>query len=184
MKRYEQKYALVSYTDQQGYLRLVIDKYKKLVPSLYSFNSLADGHQLLRMLIKEHLLCEKLCNIQTRRLACTHHELGTCSGACVGAESAAAYNVRVKYAIKQLETLLPTFALIDQGRTIDEQSCLWVEKGKFYGMGYVSPYSDVTDIELLKSSIKPYPSNDYILNLILSYAEANPSKKLKIESMS
>ena len=181
MKRFEQKYALVSYTDQQGYIRLVIDKYKKLVPSLYSFNSLADGHQLLRMLIKEHILCEKLCNIQTRRMACTHHELGTCSGACVGAESAAAYNVRVKYAIKQLETLLPSFALIDQGRTEGEQSCLWIEKGQFYGMGYVSQYSDVTDMELLKSALQPYPSNDYILNLILTYAKANPSKKLNIE---
>ena len=181
MKRFEQKYALVSYTDQQGYIRLVIDKYKKLVPSLYSFNSLADGQQLLRMLIKEHILCEKLCNIQTRRTACTHYELGTCSGACVGAESAAAYNVRVKYAIKQVETLLPSFALIDQGRTEDEQSCLWIEKGQFYGMGYVSQYSDVTDMELLKSALQPYPSNDYILNLILTYAKANPSKKLNIE---
>jgi DNA polymerase-3 subunit epsilon len=181
MKRFEQKYALISYTDQQGYLRLVIDKYKKLVPSLYSFNSLTDGHQLLRMLIKEHILCEKLCNIQTKRVACTNHELGTCSGACIGAESAAAYNVRVKYAIKQLETLLPSFALIDQGRTMDEQSCLWIEKGQFYGMGYVSQYSDVTDLELLKSALQPYPSNDYILNLILTYAKANPSKKLNIE---
>ena len=181
MKRFEQKYALVSYTDQQGYLRLAVDKYKKLVPSLYSFNSLCDGYQLLHMLIKEHILCEKLCNIQSKRAACTGHALGTCSGACVGVESAAAYNVRVKYAIKQLETLLPSFALIDDGRTEDEQSCLWVEKGQFYGMGYVSPYSDITDMELLKSALQPYPSNDYILNLILSYADAHPSKKLSID---
>ncbi|MET3113551.1 DNA polymerase-3 subunit epsilon [Pedobacter sp. CG_S7] len=181
MKRFEQKYALVTFIDQQGYMRLAIDKYKALVPSLFSVNSFADGQQLLRMLIKEHLLCEKLCFIQSRRAACTGHSLGTCSGACIGVESAAAYNVRVKYAIKQLETLLPSFALIDQGRTEEEQSCLWVEKGQFYGMGYVSQYSDVTDMELLKSALQPYPSNDYILNLILSYADANPSKRLNID---
>jgi DNA polymerase-3 subunit epsilon len=181
LKRFEQKYSLVSYTDQQGYLRLAIDKYNKLVPSLYSFNSIADGHHLLRMLIKEHLLCEKLCFIQSKRVACTGYELGTCSGACVGAETAACYNVRVKYAIKELETLLPSFALIDQGRTEDEQSCLWVEKGQFYGMGYVSAYSDVNNMELLKSALQPYPSNDYILHLILSYAESHPSKKLNID---
>jgi DNA polymerase-3 subunit epsilon len=181
MKRFEQKYALVSYTDQQGYIRLGIDKYKKQVLSLYSFNSLTDGHQLLRMLIKEHVLCEKLCFIQSKRTACTGHELGTCAGACVGAESAASYNVRVKYALQSLHTLLPSFALIDQGRNEEEQSCLWVEKGQFYGMGYVSHYSDVTDLETLKSALQPYPSNDYILNLILTYAEAHPSKKLSIK---
>ncbi|WP_432709462.1 exonuclease domain-containing protein [Pedobacter sp.] len=181
MKRFEQKYALVSYTDQQGYKRLGIDKYKKQVLSLYSFNSLADGHQLLRMLIKEHILCEKLCFIQSKRTACTGHALGSCTGACIGAESAASYNVRVKYALQSLHTLLPSFALIDQGRNEEEQSCLWVEKGQFYGMGYVSHYSDVNDLETLKSALKPYPSNDYILNLILTYAEAHPSKKLSIK---
>ncbi|WP_432713690.1 exonuclease domain-containing protein [Pedobacter sp.] len=181
LKRFEQKYALISYQDQQGYLRLAIDKYHKMVPSLYSFNNLTDGHLLLRLLIKEHLLCEKLCFIQSKRMACTGYALGTCTGACIGKESAAAYNVRVKYAIKQLETQLPSFALIDDGRTEDEQSCLWVEKGQFFGMGYVSNYSDTNDLELLKSAIQPYPSNDYILHLILSYAEANPSKKLMID---
>lgn len=181
MKRFEQKFALFSYTDQQGYLRLGIDKHKKLVPSLFAFNSLADGHQLLRMLIKDHLLCEKLCFIQKNCGACTGHALGSCSGACIGTESAAAYNVRVKYAIAQLQNMLPSFALIDQGRNEEEQSCLWVEKGEFYGMGYISSYSDITNMELLKSEMKPYPSNDYVLHLILSYAEANPSKKISIK---
>ncbi len=185
LKKFEQKYALISYTDQQGYLRLAIDKYKRAVPSLYSFNSVTDGHQLLHMLIKEHILCEKLCHIQSKRAACTGHENGTsCSGACVGKESAAAYNVRVKYAIKQLAVLLPSFALLDEGRTADEQSCLWVEKGKFYGMGYLSSSTDMDDLSSLKSALKPYPSNDYILSLILSYANTHPSKKLSIDFQS
>lgn len=181
MKRFEQKYALITYTDQQGYYRLVLDKHQKQVPALYTFNSMADGHQLLRMLIKEHLLCEKLCFIQQKREACTGHASGTCSGACVGAESAAAYNVRVKYAIKDLQTMLPSFALIDSGRTEDEQSCVWVEEGQFYGMGYVSYHSDVNDLELLKSALTPYPSNDYIVNLVLNYAELHPHKKVQIK---
>lgn len=181
MKRFEQKYSLITYTDQQGYFRLGIDKYKKLVPALYSFNSLADGHQLLRMLIKDHLLCEKLCFIQSKREACTGHSSGTCSGACVGKESAASYNVRVKFAIKELQALLPSFALIDEGRNEDEQSCLWIEKGQFYGMGYVSNYSDIDDITSVKSVLKPFPSNDYILSLVLSYAETHPNKKVKLE---
>jgi len=180
MKRFEQKYSLFSYEDQKGYLRLGIDKYNKLVTPLFSFNSLLDGHNLLRILIKDHKLCERMCFIQTNRTACTGHLEGECSGACIGAESAASYNVRVKYAIKALKTMLPSFALIDNGRTEEEQSCLWVEEGKFYGMGYISPHCDVNDKESLKSVLKPYPSNDYILNLIMSYADSNPHKKVSI----
>lgn len=178
MKRFEQKFSLFTYTDQNGYMRLGVDKYKKQVPSLYNFNTIAEGHGLLRMLIKEHLLCERLCFIQKNRTVCSGHEDGKCSGACISKESAAAYNVRVKYAIRQLHDMLPTFAVIDDGRTEDEQSCLWVEKGQFYGMGYISHHTDVNDMELLKSALSPFPSNDYILNLILTYANANPKKKL------
>jgi DNA polymerase-3 subunit epsilon len=180
LKRFEQKYALYSYEDQNGYIILGIDKYKKQCPSLYSFNSMLDGHNLLKMLINEHKLCEKLCFVQNHRKACTGFEIGNCDGACVGEVSAVSYNVRVNAAIDQLKAMLPSFAVLDQGRTDDEQSCLWIEKGQFYGMGYVSHHSDVNNLELLKSALQPYPSNDYIINMIMSHAESFPEKKLEI----
>ncbi|RZL38916.1 MAG: DNA polymerase III subunit epsilon [Pedobacter sp.] len=176
MKRFEQKYSLYQFEDQKGYMRLGIDKYQKNGNALYSFNNLLAGHELLRNLATEHQLCEKLCLIQTPKLACTHHADGNCAGACVGKETVALYNFRVKRAVKALEDLLPSFALIDEGRTEDERSCIWVEKGKFYGMGYISDYSDINDLESLKSAITPYPTNDYILNLILTHSEQYPYK--------
>lgn len=180
LKRYEQKYGLYVFEDQKGYMRLGIDTYKKRVPVLYSFNSLLEGHNLLRGLIKEHKLCEKLCFIQKNRDACTGHDEGKCGGACLGKESAASYNVRVKYAIEYLNSILPTFAVIDKGRTNEEQSCLLVEQGKFYGMGYISYHTDIAGPEMLKSVLQPYPSDDYILNLISSYTAQFPQKKIAI----
>ena len=180
MKRFEQKYGLYAFEDQKGYTRLGIDKYKKDVHALFSFNTLLEGHNLLRMLIREHLLCEKLCYIQHGRAACTAHSEGNCAGACAGKESAAAYNVRVKYAMEALKAMLPSFALIDQGRNEEEHSCLLVEQGKFYGMGYISHHADITEPAMLKSALQPYPSNDYILNMIISHAEAFPQKKIAI----
>jgi len=177
LKRFEQKYALYEYVDQNGYVRLGIDKYKKQCPSLYSFNSILDGHNLLKTLIREFRLCEKLCFVQRNRTACTGHEQGVCEGACLGVEDSTAYNLRVQEAINHLKLMLPSFVVFDQGRTEDEQSCVWIENGKFHGMGYVSFHSDVNDFEMLKSALQPYPSNDYIVNLILSYAENNPEKK-------
>lgn len=180
LKRYEQKYALYAFEDQKGYLRLGIDTFKKNLPVLYSFNTILEGHHILKVLIKDHFLCEKLCYIQNKRLACTGHEEGNCSGACVGKESAPAYNVRVKYAMEQLKTMLPSFALIDKGRNEDEQSCILVEQGKLYGMGYISHYADVNEAGSLKSALKPYPSNDYIMHLILSHSEQHPQKRTAI----
>lgn len=180
LKRYEQKYALYVFEDQNGYMRLGIDKYKKQLAVLYIFNTLLEGYDLLRLLIREHLLCEKLCYIQKNRSCCTGHEEGKCSGACAGKESAAAYNVRVKYAIAYLKSILPTFAVIGEGRTEDEQSCLLVEEGKFYGMGYISHYTDINGTEMLKSVLQPYPSDDYILNLILNHVEQFPQRKITV----
>jgi DNA polymerase-3 subunit epsilon len=180
MKRFEHKYGLYAFEDQKGYLRLGIDKHKQQTPALYSFNSLLDGHNMLRTLIKDQLLCEKLCYIQNKRPECTGHEAGTCAGACVGKESAAAYNVRVKYAINQLKAMLPSFALIDQGRNEEEQSCLLVEQGKFYGMGYINPGTHINAPGVLKSELQTYPSNEYILHLILSHAAQFPEKKFSI----
>ncbi|MEE1943724.1 exonuclease domain-containing protein [Pedobacter sp. KR3-3] len=180
MKRFEQKYSLYHFEDQNGYIRLGIDKHRKDSHALYSFNYLLEGHELLRKLVAQHSLCEKLCFIQTLKEACTHHASEQCNGACIGEEAPEDYNYRVDQAIKQLQDLLPSFILVDQGRTDDEQSCIWVEKGKFYGMGYIANYADVNDLESLKSAMEPYPSNDYIMNLILSHQSRFPAKAIPL----
>lgn len=178
LKRFEQKYSLYYFEDQNGYIRLGIDKYRKNGSALYSFNQLLEGHQLLRSLIAAHNLCEKLCFIQSIKGACTGHEKGECNGACLGEETPAIYNSRVNQAIEELQKLLPSFALIDNGRSADEKSCLWVENGKFYGMGYISNPNDMNDLDTLKSTIEPYPSNDYIMNLIMAHRNQYPQKVL------
>jgi DNA polymerase-3 subunit epsilon len=178
LKRFEQKYALYTFEDQRGYMRLGIDKYKKNSNALFTFNSILAGQSMLRGMITEHELCEKLCFIQKNRSSCTAVELGKCHGACQGLEHPYSYNTRVKAAIAHLKSSLPSFALIDAGRNEDEQSCLWIEEGKFYGMGYISFHTDVANMDNLKSYLQPYPSNDYILNMILDYAEMNPDKKI------
>jgi len=179
LKRPEQKFAMYSFEDQNGFIRLGIDKYKKTTPALYTFNSLLAGQSMLRGMISEHTLCEKLCFIQTHRASCTAYETENCHGACLGLEHPYSYNTRVKAAIAHLKSALPSFAIIDSGRNEEEKSCLWVEEGKFYGMGYISFHTDVNDLETLRSCIAPYPSNDYILNLVMDYAEMYPEKRIE-----
>src|SRR5690606_2996117 len=48
-----------------------------------------------------------------------------------------AHNLRVRRALKHLTQNLPTFAIFDKGTNDNEISCVWVDNGRFYGMGHI-----------------------------------------------
>jgi len=135
-----------------------------------------EGRAILNQLIDTFELCPKLCFIQNNTEPCTGAAKEEC--ACTGVEAADAYNQKVNLAIAELNKALPTFAIRDEGRTDDEHSCILVEKGKFYGMGYISHYFDVESLQQLKNYLTPYPGNDYIKNLVANYAERYPQRKV------
>ena len=70
----------------------------------------------------------------------------------------------------------PSFAIIDKGRSADERSCIWIENGHFYGMGYISRDVAINDSDEVKNYVTPYKSNQYIDQLIFAYAEKYPRK--------
>jgi DNA polymerase-3 subunit epsilon len=177
-KRFEPTYALYRYEDANGYWRLVIDKKKSHLKPLYTFNHLLEGHRLLNKLIRQFNLCPKLCFLQTNDDTCTGIIEQYCHGACNKQESPGDYNARLQNAVEYLEKMLPTFAVLDTGKHASEQSCILIEKGKFYGMGYVPVNFSVNSLETLKEQITPYPENDYIRGLIYQYAEHRPEKKI------
>lgn len=178
-KRYTPTYGLYKYEDHNGYLRLVIDRKKDNLRPLYTFNLLVEGHRLLRKLMTEFNLCPKLCFLQTNDDTCTGLTEKYCHGACEKKETPADYNHRLNKAIDYLDRNLPTFAVIDQGKHEQEQSCILIEKGKFYGMGYLPAGFSTHSLETLRPCITPYPENDYIRGLIYQYAERRPEKKIE-----
>jgi len=181
MKRYEHKYDLYVFEDQNGYLRLAIDKHKKNNNALQSFNSLLEGYNFLNHLIDKYQLCAKLCYLQKTATKCYAHENGQCFGACSGIETVSVYNKKLNAALMDVQNQQPSFALVDEGRKEDEFSCLVVENGKFYGMGYFTDQNYLSDgLAPIKNDLATYQSNSYILNLILNYAEQNPQKLYKL----
>ncbi len=181
MKRYEHKYDLYVFEDQNGYLRLAIDKHKKNNNALQSFNSLLEGYNFLNHLIDKYQLCAKLCYLQKTATKCYAHENGQCFGACSGIETVSVYNKKLNAALMDVQKQQPSFALVDDGRKEDEFSCLVVENGKFYGMGYFTDQNYLSDgLAPIKNDLATYQSNSYILNLILNYAEQNPQKLYKL----
>ena len=61
-----------------------------------------------------------------------------------------------------------------------EQSCILMEKGKFYGMGYVPRDVAVSGSEMLKDWLTQYPENEFIQNLLRTYASTNAARLLTI----
>jgi DNA polymerase-3 subunit epsilon len=55
-----------------------------------------------------------------------------------------------------------------------------MEKGKFYGMGYLPGDVSISNRELLKPFLTQYPENDYIRGLVYQYAEKHPNKKISL----
>jgi len=174
LKRFENAYCLYAFEDQRGYLRLAVDKRRKYSDPIYTCNSLLEGYNLLNKLIEAFSLCPKLCFIQKNNDPCMGANGSSC--ACEGVEPVDDYNKKVNTAIDELKQALPTYAIRDEGRTGDEHSCILVEKGQFYGMGYISHYFDADNIQQLKNYLTPYPGNDYIKNIVSTYAMRYPDR--------
>lgn len=167
-KRYHHEYGLYTYEDQNGYKRLFIEKKKKQLPAVYTFNLLHEGQVLLKKMIEEFKLSEALCFVDK-------------SGSPVPLEdSVELYNQKIENAIESLHSQLPTFIVCD--REDEQASYILVEKGRFVGMGQLSGKPVVDDLEQVKQLINHYPDNDYIRGIIYQFAEKFPERKIEIFS--
>jgi len=174
-KNAESVYGIFLYEDQNGYYRLAIEKNKKHLKAVHTFHYLTDGHSTLRKLIRNYSLCPKLCFIQTADTGCEGVREKYCHGACEQLEEPAVYNARVKQAIESLSTQ-PSFAILDNGLNADEQSCILVWEGKFYGMGYIPADVQISEPEALRNLLTPYKENLFIRNIVHGYAARFPAK--------
>ena len=171
----EDTYGIYAYEDQNGYMRLAIDKKRRHSQPVYSFHYKTDGHNLLKKWMREYNLCPKLCFLQTDTEACVGMAEQHCLGACEKQEPASAYNARVQQAIESLTTV-ETFAVLDAGLQEDELSCIVVEKGCFWGMGYISKDMATQDVNGIKESLEPMKDNAAIRQMIRKFTERNMEK--------
>ena len=177
LKRFEPSYGLYTYEDRNGFSRLILEKRKKQLQPVYTFSLLLEGQNLLRKLIREYELCPRLCFIQKGEQPCDGMQEGYCKGACEGKESPESYNRRVEEAIDALVKSLPSFTLMDRGRHAEERSCILIEQGRLYGMGYLPADAVIFEASDIKSYLTRYPENDYMRGLVYSHAERWPVKR-------
>ena len=86
-KKPEDVYGIFVYEDQNGYMRLAIEKKRKNANPIYTFHYKVDGHGVVKKLMKDFNLCPRLCFIQTDHEKCTGVIEEYCHGACEKRES-------------------------------------------------------------------------------------------------
>lgn len=178
LKRFEPKFGLFAYKDISGYNRLAVGKLSKNQVCVQVFNQLHDGIQVLLNLIEDFDLDVRLCYFgqQPDLFASNQGE------EAVPFPEVETYNKKVEEALASLEANQPSFAIIDKGRHENEKSCVWVEKGHFYAMGYFANDTDLNRIEDLKESLNRYSGNYYMMQLIESFCKKYPRKVIQINS--
>jgi DNA polymerase III subunit epsilon len=171
LKRFEPKFGLYQYEARSGYKYLAIGKLTKFQSSIEAFNNLNDGMTLLRNLAEQFNIDNKFCHYNTVNVG-----ESIAKAESTNIPELELHNEQVEKALNFLIKNRPSFALIDKGRSNDERSCIWVENGHFYGMGYVGTDVGFTESLEIKDYVTPYHSNNYIMQLIYSYAKKYPSK--------
>jgi DNA polymerase III subunit epsilon len=179
-KRQEEAFGFFVYEDQNGYLRLAIEKKRKNSNPFYTFHYKVDGYGVLKKLMKQFSLCPKLCFVQTDNDECVGIIEEHCRGACKRKEAPKDYNARVLEGIASL-TQKSSYVVIDKGLAENEISCIMVDQGAFMGMGYLPKNLEAISREVIQEYIKPYRENSFIRTLLLSHANNYPSKITTLE---
>ena len=173
-KHWEDVFGIYTYEDRGGYLRLAIEKNKKNLKPVHTFHNLSEGYSWLRNVIREYGLCAKLCFLEKGNGACTGTEDKSCKGACIKKESKAAYNKRLRKAIAEMNDET-SYAIVDKGLEETQLSCILIDNGKFFGMGYLPSEYKLANVDEIKEYLTSYRGNNYIRNLITGHKEKFPS---------
>jgi DNA polymerase III subunit epsilon len=173
-KGFEPSYGLYTYEDANGYIRLVVDRKKKNLRALHTFNSRYEGNELIKKMVQGFGLCTKFCFIDTSVNTTCEDEL--CGGACSGKLTAQKYNRKVEQAIASLQQSLPTFAIREKAEHEMKDCCILMEEGRFYGMGYLQLNETIGSLNEIKSKLQSYPEYEFIRNIIRNYAIEQPEK--------
>jgi len=89
-----------------------------------------------------------------------------------------AYNKRVRKAIHQYSLTKGSFAIVDKGRSINEQSVILFIKDKLKGYGFFELNHQLNNLEILQSIITPIEDSKTVRYYIEQYLRKKPNLKI------
>jgi len=86
---------LYTVKDENGYLRLSLQKTDLRKKEITSFTSIQEGKSALFKITEKYNLCQKLYGLYETKNACFQYKIKECDGACLGEITTDEYNSRV-----------------------------------------------------------------------------------------
>ena len=171
-------HALYSFTDENGYINLEIDKADREDLPITTFSTRASGKHFMFKAVEDFNLCQKLTGLYTTKTSCFKYEVKECNGACINEESAESYNERINLFKEKYNYDNKNMLIIDKGRKINEKVVFLIENGVFRGMGFFNLNLQINNRKILKSVITPMTNDRDSQHIIQSYLRRN--KRIKI----
>ena len=169
LKKFEPKFGFFDYEARNGYRYLAIGKLAKNQNCIETFDTIYGGINLLQELAAKFEIDYRFC-----KYGSMSDDAFPVQNDTTDLPEIEQHNSQVQAAIDSYLNTRQSFAIIDKGRTKDERSCIWVENGHFYGMGYIDMDVAINDPSEVKEHVTPYKTNQYIMQLIFSFAQKYP----------
>jgi DNA polymerase-3 subunit epsilon len=127
--------------NQLGYKELYISNLSKKIELPHTvFSTQIEANNYLHEKVKEHTLCQKMCQLYQSNDACFGYQISECKGACIRAETSEEYNLRVDAFLDSLHFSKDNFYVIEQGRTKNEKALICIQNNSFRGFTFVPFY--------------------------------------------
>ncbi|WP_420573155.1 exonuclease domain-containing protein [Kordia sp.] len=163
------QYALYSYTDENGYIGLRIEKADGRKKSITTFTNMSQAKHVMFKLTEDFSLCQKVNELYSSKTHCFQYTIKECTGACIKEEDVTTYNERVQKAIDKYSYTNKNMLIIDRGRHHDERCAILIENGEYKGYGFYSLNYQITNKEVLKTIITPMQNNRDVQHIIQSF---------------
>lgn len=171
LKRFDAKFGLYQYEARNGYNYLAIGKLARFHGCIEEFGSQYEAIQLLQNLSNSFGIDPRFCvyGLPPEGTIFKKDDQQPLP-------NVAEHNRTVENAVASISADRKSFAILDKGRSEDERSCIWIEKGQFYGMGYLPADVGIEEISAVKECVTPYKNYQYMRQLVFSHAAKYPRK--------
>jgi DNA polymerase-3 subunit epsilon len=163
-KGFEHTFALYSLEDQNGMIRLAVEKKRKHLPAIHTFHKLEEGYSLARK-------AAALSGVEENYI------FAFTQAPALNIVDRAHHNSKMREAIRFMQDYLPTYAVLQDGRNEKGEAlkvAYLIEKGKFVGLSYIGDEANLQGYQAFKAGLTLYPDYDAARSMLISYAAENP----------
>ncbi|WP_396150244.1 exonuclease domain-containing protein [Flavobacterium sp.] len=172
------QWALYPIKDENGYLKLSLQKTDGRKKEITSYTSIQEGKNALFKITDQFNLCQKINGLYDTKNACFKYKIKECDGACIGEITTEEYNSRVEEFIESSQFENDNMVVIDRGRSLEERSAILIENGIYKGYCFYDLNYQITNIEVLKNIIIPMQNNRDTKSIIQAYLRKHRVMKI------